>query len=313
MRVTSLVAFSTALLLGGTAFAQAPDAPPPAYRSGVDMVGMTVTVRNADGSFAQGLGVDRFHVYENGVEQPIAVFGAGDVPLDLVLLLDASASMTPRLAAAQHAANILIASLAEADRAAVFSVSDRTTEAVPLTNDLGRLTQAIAHVRGGGSTPLYDAMYIALQQVDGDAGSAPRRRALVVLSDGEDTSSHVPFDTVKALALRAGVSVYTVMLPSRMNAILRDQRFSDATFTMRSLAHDTGAQAFSVAPDENLDSIYTSIARELRSQYSVGYVAGRHPRGAFVPVRVVVTGPVGAVRTRTGYMVGRGESAGGPK
>src|SRR5262245_12472836 len=90
------------------------------FRSTVNVVSITVTVQNADGSFARELSRENFHVFESGVEQPISVFGRGEVPIDLVLLLDTSSSMGDRLGEAKHAAAVLVNALSPADRVTVL-------------------------------------------------------------------------------------------------------------------------------------------------------------------------------------------------
>src|SRR5207244_3515785 len=155
-------------------------------------------------------------------------------------------------------------------------------------------------------TAMNNAVYISLKQFgmaarpDGD----PRRQAIVVLSDGEDTSSLVSFDDVLGLARRMGVNIYTVSLQSKEAAAQAAHRyFSEADYAMKTLARETGAQSFFPAPAE-LKSVYGSIAAELANQYSIGYVpANGRPDGRFRRIVVqIVTKPGLRSRTRPGYM-----------
>jgi Ca-activated chloride channel family protein len=278
------------------------------FHSGIDIVALSVTVKNRDGSFVRKLDAEQFHVFENGVEQTISVFGAGEIPVDLVLMLDTSGSMSAKLSAAEHAALVLVNSLSERDRAGIFSFGGRINELADLTTDRQALGRAIKNLGAGGTTPLYDALYVALRQLgkprSPDGGL--RRRALVVLSDGEDTSSHVSYDSVLELARQAGVEIYVVML--RTPPYTEADALAD--YEMKTLARETGAQAFFPGPTENLDGVYASIATELANQYSVGYIsntpiAANTPSAhRFIRTTVVVDRRDAVVRARSGYVPG---------
>jgi VWFA-related protein len=285
---------------GGAASGQEPESGT-TFRSGVDLVALAVTVQSHDGSFVRDLNATDFRVYENGVEQPISTFGAGDVPVDLVLMIDTSASMAGKLPAAQHAAGVLVNSLGPRDRAAVLSFGRRILQDSDLTGERDQVLHAIGNLRLGGATPLYDAVYVALKNLqNGRRGPELRRSALVVLTDGDDTASHVTFDAVQELAREVGVAVYTVSLRSVGDA--ETDRTKVADFEMRALARDTGARSFFPAATDNLDRVYASIARELANQYSVGYVPASRVRHKFMRISVVVDHRDATVRARSGYI-----------
>jgi Ca-activated chloride channel family protein len=159
-----------------------------------------------------------------------------------------------------------------------------------------------------GSTSLNNAVYIALKQfgMTARASAGVRRQAIVVLSDGEDTSSLVSFDDVVEMARKTGVNVYTVSLQTAYARTEREQAgrryFSESDYAMKTLARETGAQAFFPAPAA-LKAVYGTIASELATQYSIGYVpANSRPDGRFRRVVVqVVTRPALHPRTRQGY------------
>src|SRR5215831_971659 len=139
-----------------TEFAQAP-----VFRTGIETVALTATVQRTSGAFVPDLTAGDFRVVEDGVEQAISFFEAGMVPIDLMLLIDTSTSMTSNLAAAERAASTIVASLGPDDRAAVVSFGDRMRWRSKLTNDHKALDQAIGALSAGGITPLYDALYVA--------------------------------------------------------------------------------------------------------------------------------------------------------
>jgi Ca-activated chloride channel family protein len=170
--------------------------------------------------------------------------------------------------------------------------------------------QAIAATTAGGGTALHNAIYVALREFDrvrGDDGTV-RRRAIVVLSDGEDTASLLSFDELLAEARRAGVTIYTIGLHAEPASIYDAQRarryFSQADFGLRRLAQETGATAHFPTCADDLSEAYAAIGRELAHQYAIGYVS-RNPmkNGAFRRVLVrVADRPDVRPRTRAGYV-----------
>jgi Ca-activated chloride channel family protein len=139
-------------------------------------------------------------------------------------------------------------------------------------------------------------------------GSEVRRQAIVVLSDGDDTASLLSFDEVMDLAKQSGISVYTITLRSegitRHSTRPGGRYFSQAEFTMRALAQETGGRSFVPSDIGELAGVYGMIAEELASQYALGYTSKNPKRdGAYRRVLVRVTDPAGArVRTRAGYL-----------
>jgi VWFA-related protein len=309
-------AFAAVLALGSTpALAQdgrqAPQAATPTFRSSAALVALNVTVQDRGARFVRGLQPEDFVVYEDGVKQDVQFFESTHVPVDLIVLIDTSTSMRDKLDVVHEAASGFLKTLRPEDRAAVVSFANSVTVLQPLTSDQNRLQSAIAGTRAGGNTCLNNAVYIALKEFgqaarqDGDV----RRQAIVLLSDGADTASVVSFDDVQGLARRMGVSVYTVSLQSaedaQRQAISARRGVEDADYTMKTLAKETGAQAFFPTP-AGLRGVYASIASELASQYSIGYVpANGQADGKFRHVNVqVVTRPDLQSRTRLGYTAG---------
>ena len=279
-----------------------PQPPPsPTFRSGVDLVALTVTPERADGSYVPRLRAADFRVFEEGVPQHVAFFGASEVPVDLVLMLDTSASMGARLDAAQRAAVNLIDAGRTEDRTVLMAFGARATVLVPFTADRPRLERAIQQLRAGGSTALYDAIYVALQEFGRGKTSDVRRRAIVVLSDGDDTISLVSFDSLIDRARRTGVAIYVIALrPASRGG---ERPVGSATYQMRRLAQETGGRSFFPAALEDLEGVYGAIARELAHQYAIGYVPTvASERNTFRRVSVLVDQPGIKVRTRRGYI-----------
>ncbi|MGE3511945.1 MAG: VWA domain-containing protein, partial [Vicinamibacterales bacterium] len=268
---------------------------------------LAVPVERPDGTPLDRLGADDFEVFENGVLQPIAYFGSSDVPVDLVLMLDTSGSMAAHLPVTRTAAVELMKALGPRDRVAVVAFGTRTDVMLPFTGARAAVEAAIRRIRIGGTTALYDALYITLRQFGvRSAQSAFRRRAMVVLTDGDDTTSLMGFDAVLDEARRAGIAIFMVGLREGQDPAAR--RFSQLTYEIRTLARETGARHFFPADQTELRAVYQSIASELTHQYALAYVSPNagpdHDRAAYRRVLVSVDepGPGVVVRTRLGYI-----------
>lgn len=281
---------------------------PPVFRSGAELVALTVAVTDQDQHFVKGLSANDFAIYEDGVRQDVSFFAASDVSLDLVLLIDSSASMTQKTKTAQAAALGFLKTLRPGDRGAVVSFNDGVQVRQGLTNDLASLEAAVRSTDAHGATALNNAIYVALKEFGRPAKQAGqiRRQAIAVLSDGEDTCSLMTFDDVLAEAKKAGVGVYTISLRSRPTGAQLGN-FSTATYSMKTLAQETGARAFFPTSISDLSTVYSSIADELDHQYALGY-SPKNARadGRFRRVVVQVeTRPELRLRTRTGYFADR--------
>jgi Ca-activated chloride channel family protein len=288
----------------------------PTFRSGVDLVALTVTVTDAQRRLIGNLTAQDFQVFEDGVQQPVTFFGLADVPVDLALLVDGSASMLQTLPLARRAASGLLQSLRSGDRASLVEFRNTVRVTQPLTADLAKVESAIEGMTANGGTSLYNALYVTLREFQAQARTSAevRRRSIVVLSDGEDTGSLIAFDEVLDLARRTGVTIYTVALKSELQVLRQRARqngrryFSEADYAMRALADETGARAFFPDAAADLPGVYDTVASELASQYALGYVS-RNPirNGAWRRLVVRVAAAVQGVRprTRTGYFADR--------
>jgi Ca-activated chloride channel homolog len=283
---------------------------PPAastFRSRTDLVALQVTVLDQHGRAVPNLQLDDFAVFEEGVRQPVALFGTSSAPLDVMLLLDTSGSMRERMSAAQGAAIELVQTLRPEDRASLILFSDSVRIAQPLTGNVGALVAAIRDASPAGGTALHEAVYIAMRELMRVRRADPdvRRQALVVLSDGEDTSSrNVSFQDLLDTARRSAVTVFTIM-PAASVEIDPFERVTrggpGAEFQMRNLARETGGQSFTPTRSQDLSATYRQIADELSQQYWLAYVSPPST-GGFKRVSVQIGAqPQLRVRTRSGY------------
>ena len=283
---------------------------PPVFRSGASLVALNVTVTSESKKFVTGLRAEDFAVFEDGVQQRVQFFEAAQVPIDLILLLDASSSMRDKMAVVHEAALGFMKTLRAGDRGAVVAFSDNVNVVQPLTEDRALLEAAVRGTKAEGATALYNALYISLKEFGrmAQATGAVRRQAIAILSDGEDTSSLVNFDDVLSLARKMGVSIYTIRLQSefaaaRASADASNKYFSDSAYAMKTLAQDTGGQAFFPGIITELKNVYGNIAEELSAQYSIGYTPSNPRRdGRFRRIVVrILTNPGLRPRARTGY------------
>ncbi len=292
----ALVAVAT---LGLTAAAGAIVQQPYQFRVTVDLISLNVTVTDARNRFVTDLLEEDFAVYEDGILQEIEAFSREDLPIRMVLLLDTSASMVHKMQFAQEAAVRFTRTLRIEDEAQVVEFGSHANILRRFTNDLDALEAAIRMTQAGGTTKLHNAMYIALRSLERQRMEA-RRQAIILLSDGRDTSSLVTFDQVLDLTKDTDVVVYTISLQN--TARRRGRQFSEAEHVLKNLAEETGGQWYFPAELRELESVYDRIAEELKSQYNVGYISNNPRRdGAWRRIVVQTNRPDLRVRTKLGY------------
>ena len=275
----------------------------PAFRAGVDLVSLNVTVTDGESRYVTDIEAEGFQIYEDGALQEVTFFTRTQLPIALSLLMDTSASMTEKMSTAQEAAAGFAERLREEDLASIIDFDSRVEILQEFTNSPDKLETAIHRTSAGGSTSLYNAIYISLKELAKVATSsveALRRQAIVVLSDGEDTSSLVDFDEVLELAKRSDTVIYPIGLRSRD---IRTRRgFREADFVLRQLAQETGGRAFFPQQVEDLPAIYQTISDELSSQYTLGYISKNPLRdGRWRRLVVRVDRASVAARTKQGY------------
>ena len=269
------------------------------FRVTVDLISLNVTVTDTRNRFITDLLQEEFSVYEDGISQEVSVFSREDLPIRMVLLIDASASMDEKMTFAQEAAVNFVGEMKDDDLTEVVDFGSRAHVLQPFTADVEKLNRAIRMTQAGGTTSLYNALYIALKNLSRRRQDI-RRQAIIVLSDGEDTSSLVTFDQVMELSKDTDVTIYTISL--RKSGGRRSRAFSRAEHVLKKLAEETGGQWFFPDQIQELDSVYARIATELKSQYNIGYVSNNPKRdGSWRRVVVQTSIQNLLVRTKLGY------------
>lgn len=282
---------------------------PPTFGAGIEIINLSLSVTDARNNFVTDLGEPDFAVFEDGIRQELSLFTHENLPLSIVILIDCSASMEEKMKTAQTAAIRFTKTLRPQDLAQIVQFNDRATTLQSFTNDLSALETAIRKTEASGPTALHNALYIALKDLMRDKRAAElRRRAIVLLSDGEDTASLVTDEQVLDLAKKSEINIYAISLrPNRPHERER-QAFSQAEYLINALTRETGGRAYFPTSIGELDAVYDRIAEELRTLYSVGYVSS-NPRRDGKWRRIVVRVPDRegvTVRHKLGYYAPQG-------
>jgi len=258
------------------------------FTSRIDSVRLDALVTR-DGRPVLGLTADDFEVRDNGTLQQVTLLGAGSLPLDVILTLDESASLTPeRLDILRGATDALLSALTENDRAALATFSHQVIHRQALTPAFDLIRGALAGVRPSGATSLIDAMYAAIAMAEpGD-----HRSLLIVFSDGIDTTSWLRPEAVVQAARRSDVVVYAV---STAGARQTPQMLRDVT-------KSTGGKVLEV-DSAALASAFVQILDEFRQRYVLSYSLQRAPSAGWHRIDVRVKQRGTSVKARSGYHV----------
>lgn len=263
----------------------------------VDLVELYTTVVDRGGRLVRGLEAKSFSVKEDGRPQEIVKFElVEDLPLSVGIAIDTSGSMYASLGVAQRTAiEFLNSMITPRDRAFAVAFADRPEMLMTRTSDVGAINERLNDLVADGNTSLHDAVVTSLYYYRGVSG----RRMLVLLSDGEDTSSSLQFDEALEYARRSGVAIYTIGLNiGRTDVSVRGK--------LNKLAEETGGRTFFIKAAEELRSVYAEIEKELRSQYLLAYESDQggssqdSDRDTYREVEVQVDGGYKA-RTIKGY------------
>src|SRR5579862_4347399 len=272
----SLALVTLAFLLNGQAKNDAAKTSPAPAQAGqesritldVSRVAMLYTVSDKRGRFITDLNKDDFEVFENKKPQTIVEFAAeSDLPLRLAILIDTSNSIRERFHFQQEAATAFIDGTVrpEHDKAMLVSFDTAAELVSDLTDNIGELEKAVQNLRPGGGTSLYDAIFFACRdKLMEDQPLYKFRRAMVILSDGEDNQSRYTRDQALEMAQKADVNVYAIS-----TNITRIE--TDGDKVMRYFASETGGQSFFPFKASDLSQSFENIANELRHQYNIFY------------------------------------------
>jgi VWFA-related protein len=259
----------------------------------VTAIELPVTVLDNKGNPVEDLTIDDFTVYEDKVPQEISHFSLHrDLPVRMGMVLDTSGSMTTTLPTVQRVVmGFLRDLLRPRDRAFIETFSDRPDMLTGFTANFTIIENALLALYADRSTALYDAVVMGLFQFSGVTG----RRAMVVLTDGDDTASENDFSDALGYAQRMGVTIYTIGVGISSTKV-------STRWQLNKLAGATGGRSFFVSEKSELDDIYAEINRELRTQYLLAYTSNsEEPPDELRKIKVEVDRPRTKVRTISGY------------
>lgn len=276
------------------------------YRISVDldMVVLPATVRDRQGRFVTDLREQDFEVFEDGVPQRLRLFRHEDIPVTVGLVVDHSGSMQMKLAEVTAAARTFVQSSNPEDEMFVVNFNEKVTlglpSDIPFSNNSVELGRAILRAPAAGQTALYDAVVEAFERLQGGSRD---KKVMIVLSDGSDNASARSLAHVLKMAEQSRVIIYTV-------GIFDEDDPEANPKVLRRLAQATGGEAFLLQELKEVVTVCERIARDIRSQYTFGYVSSNPKRdGANRAIRVVARAAGHSklsVRTRTSYIAGEG-------
>ena len=270
-------------------------------RTDVDEVVLNATVLDGN-RLVQDLKASDFKVYEDGVEQKIISFQHTDLPVSMGLVVDNSGSMADKRPAVNESALDLIEASNPQDEAFVVNFSDEAYIDQDFTSSVAKLREGLSHIDSRGGTALYDAIVASADKLVAD-GKRPKQ-VLVVITDGEDNASMTTLEqTIARVQQLSGPVIYSIGLLFGDDMTHSEAR--SARRALEELSTETGGIAFFPKNMEQVDQIAAEVARDIRSQYTIGY---RSTKPSSVPGfrRVEVTAQAKGmgkltVRTRTGY------------
>ena len=269
----------------------------------VDLVVLHVSVTDEQGQFVPGLKEENFHVFEDDSEQKIAVLRQEDTPVSVGLLIDNSGSMFDKREKVNAAALTFVKTSNPEDEVFVAHFNDRYYFDRDFTNDAGELKKALEQADPRSSTALYDATTTSLERLK---SGYLDKKVLLIVSDGEDNSSHYSLDAALHEAQKSSALIYAV-------GLLREEKPESAERdrqALLALTRATGGSALFPENLEDVESTCTQIARDIRHQYTLAYYPTNSRKdGSFRAVRVQIVPPAGSgtisARTRTGYYAQR--------
>jgi VWFA-related protein len=260
----------------------------------VNRVLLWVSARDRDGRFVTELRQDQLSLFEEGRAQPILEFTREERPITMAILLDSSGSMKEQLEEVHHAASSFVDTLREGDQALVIDFDDKVFLVQDLTFDRAALKAAIQSTEAIGGTAIYDALHAAYRKI----GKLTGRKAIVLLSDGDDTASQFGFQRAIEEAKSNNTIIYSIGLGDGGGGAHRGP--------LKEFAEVTGGRAFFIKKASDLETVYRLIAEELRAQYYVAYATTNETwDGRWIPLRMETTQPGLELNHRSGFFAVR--------
>lgn len=281
----------------------------------VDLVLMYTSVFDKNNRFVGDLKKDNFKVFEDGIEQSIASFTQEDVPISMGILMDLSGSMRGKIDQVNKAALAFIRASNPQDQVFLIGFNEEVELLQDYTSDIDEVTDSLENIVVTGGTAVYDAIHLGVQKAQ---SGVKAKKAIVVITDGEDRDSYYKLDELVSKVQESDVQVFCIGF---LNAAPEKGLFGRWSKTAPEKAHDaleriseeTGGKAFFPSKVTDIHSIVSEIASELRSQYSIGYFSSNAARdGSFRRVKIEIRGLDDSkrqLRYRRGYYAPKPETA----
>lgn len=270
-------------------------------RVDVKLIRILASVRDSYGQLVGGLNKEDFQIFDDGVEQQTSIFERSTTqPLSVVLMLDISASVAKDLRyeteASLRFARTLLNEGNPEDQIALVTFNHNVDLIAGFTRRIQRLENAVRSIKTGSGTSLYDALYLASEELEG----RPGRKVIICVSDGGDTASYQRFNSANIAVQRAQAAVYPILVTPVTNDAGRNVGGENA---LQLIAERSGGRVLQPASYEKLTTSFDEILRDLRTQYLLAYyprnLSGK--RSQFHKLEVKVRRPNLRVSARTGY------------
>lgn len=255
----------------------------------VNLVNVLVSVLDERNRPAPDLPIESFQVFDEDNPQTIAVFEKEtQQPLDLALMIDASLSAQLSMPAQREAASHFIQQvLRKDDRLAVYSFDENVTQVAAFSDNVAHLQDAVRRIPAGAGTSIYDAVLLGSKALSRQGSD--RRRVIILITDGGETTSRADFDSARREAVRTNTLLYTVVIRSVKNESGRNTAGEHA---LETITDTSGGAVFYPDSSAELNSIFERIDRELRTQYRLAYYPNpRGPADTYRRIEVTVTPP----------------------
>ena len=251
-------------------------------------VDVLVTDREKGGTAILGLTPSDFEVLDNGVPQQVDLVSFEQIPLNVVLALDMSESVSgDRLDQLRDASAKLLNALTNDDQAGLVAFTQRVVLGSKLTKDVDAVRRAMTPLDDAGDTAVIDATYTAMMLGESDVG----RGLVIVFSDGVDTASWLTDEVVLNTAKRSDVVVYAVSVQSRLKPEF-----------LRELTSATGGRLYEIEKTANLSQVFLSVLEEFRHRYLISYTPNGVEHSGFHKIDVTIKGRKAVVKARPGYL-----------
>ncbi len=275
----------------------------------VDLVLVNATVTDQLNRYVSGLESEHFQVWEDKIEQKVAYFNAEDVPISIGIIFDVSGSMKDKIGTAREAAATFLKTGNPDDEYFLVTFANRPEVVADFTTDVTKLQSKLLLTPAKGMTAMYDSVYVGLEKLK--EGTNPKK-ALLLITDGEDNRSRYTFQNVKDFVKEQDVQIYGIGIVDEWNSQLSAGHTGRAM--IEELADLTGGRAFFPDSVYELEDICTKIAVELKNQYVLGFHSANGAKdGKWRKLRVRVNPPKGIehlnVRAKSGYYAATADAA----